>query len=92
MILVTTSFLSYSTELFEFSSKRLNLFFKNVNNTHLADSDNCLTNNSLCHYIESNSVQKFCIPNNLSNSTNFTSICLNIRSIVNKDHFNVLCA
>ena len=29
------------------------------------------------------------MPNNLSNSTNFTSICLNIRSIVNKDHFNI---
>ena len=55
----------------------------------MADSDNCLANNSLCHFIESNSVQKFCIPNNLSNSTNFTSICLNIRSIVNKEYFNV---
>ena len=55
----------------------------------MADLNNCLTNNSLCHYIESNSVQKFCIPSNLSNSINFTSICLNIRSTVNKEHFNV---
>ena len=55
----------------------------------MADLDNCLINSSLCHYIACNSVQKFCILSNLNNSTNFTSICLNIRSIVTKDHFNV---
>ena len=30
------------TEIIELFSKRLNSFFKNVNNTHLSDSDNCL--------------------------------------------------
>ena len=51
--------------------------------------DNCLASNSLCHYIDSDFVHKFCFQNNQSNSTNFTSVCLNVRSIVNKEHYNL---
>ena len=55
----------------------------------MSDVDNCLVNNSLCHYIDSDFTHKFCFENNQTNATNFTSACLNIRSIVNKDHFNL---
>ena len=32
---------------------------------------------------------EFCFQNNRSHSTNFTSVCLNVRSIVNKEHYNL---
>ena len=73
----------------QISSKWLNAFYDNVNNVHLTDVDNCLASNSLCHYIDSDFVHKFCFQNNQSNSTNFTSVCLNVRSIVNKEHYNL---
>ena len=60
-----------------------------MNNTHLSDVDDCLTNNSLRHHIDSDFTHKFCFENNQTNATYFTSACLNIRSIVNKDHFNL---
>ena len=73
----------------QISSKWLNAFYGIVNNVHLTDIDNCLASNSLCHYIDSDFVHKFCFQNNQSNSTNFTSTCLNVRSIVNKEHYNL---
>ena len=73
----------------QISSKWLNAFCDNVNNVHLTFVDNCLASNSLCHYIDSDFVHIFCFQNNQSNSTNFTSVCLNVRSFVNKEHYNL---
>ena len=81
--------LDYYSESSQLTSKWLNALYDNVNNSHLSDVDNCLVNNSLCHYIDSDFTHKFCFENNQTNATNFTSACLNIRSIVNKDHFNL---
>ena len=73
----------------QISSKWLHTFYDNLNNVHLTDVDNCLASNSLCHYIDSDFAYKFCFQNNQSNFKNFTSVCLNFRSIVNKEHYNL---
>ena len=73
----------------QISSKWLNAFYDNVNNVHLTDVDNCLASDSLCHYIYNDFAHEFCFQNKQSNSTNFTSVCLNVRSIVNKEHYNL---
>jgi len=70
------------------TSKKLNKLYETLNNDHLADSENCLIKYSLCHYIDSECVEKFCY-NFENNSINFTTLCLNIRSIVNQKNFNL---
>ena len=55
----------------------------------MTDVDNCLASNSLRHYIDSDFAHEFWFQNNQSHFTNFTSVCLNVCSIVNKEHYNL---